>query len=347
MYKYIFVSVIVSVIVFSSCSDPLEGSGKYTSSVSVKSQNVCFAAVASEGMIEFSAPGAASVTTTSKWCTATLDGETVNVSATQNNTRNSRSCNVVIKCGTDSAIVNVIQKGFVFQISAGNVILKDNDKKDSVRYSYSQTLDFQITASDDWFQVVTTEDSVKVKFSENTTGHIRKGYLRYEAGDARDSIAVIQYDYSKDIAGPAFLMYKDKDGNEKQTSIVLADTYFSLPDYAQHGDWKVPFTFSASNMKLTFTNAQDVGMYDNTYYVADIMFGGGYYSTFKSISWDAYMTYSEEKGCMEAEMVDNASWSYAVEGFYLRRFSSTTYSGSTDVGAIEAFYSPKIVRYNQ
>ncbi len=82
--------------------------------------------------------------------------------------------------------------------------------------------------------VDTNSKELKVSLSENTTGHLRADYIKYQVAAVTDSFIVKQFDFDKDIAGEYVFAYYDFNEDTKlelQTvRATLSRTELAIPE---------------------------------------------------------------------------------------------------------------------
>lgn len=203
---YSILTLAVASLSFIACSDDDNAGAQYLreSAVKVVSSNVTFAAKADTGSVVFEAPAGATVHMDATWATATLDGNRVKVAVNANPRLDGRSAVMTIKSGGDSANVTVQQQGMHF-VYGGEAAYAYDDK--------ARTLDIPVTSeggelsitSPDWVKASIDETGIKLDLAENTTGHMRAGYVYYTAGPYQDSILVQQAEL-RDIVNRDYIL---------------------------------------------------------------------------------------------------------------------------------------------
>ncbi|MCQ2236183.1 MAG: hypothetical protein MJZ18_04180 [Bacteroidales bacterium] len=341
---YLFLTVLFSVVIVSCEKDDLVGSVDYRSSVKILSQKVLFEAAASSGTIEFQAPSPATVKSTSDWCTVSLTGEKVTVDVTENGSLNSRQCLVVIKSGNDSTSVSVVQSGLIFQLEGGltSIVSKSDDAK-TFEIGVKSNVKLNLTCGASWFTADYVDNKILVNISENATGHLRQGWIYYNSDTYRDSVKVTQFEYAKDIAGEMRLYYFNSNGKLTYTDVVLKDGYLLMTDYASFGEWKLPCVFDEEEMVFTIQNLQTVGNY-SSYYVSNVLLGGGYLSYSSSVYCSGVAEYDEESDALIAEFT-NSNFSRGFDGIILYAFTAQPYGSQTAVGSLIRMENPFLVRF--
>ncbi|MDO4163270.1 MAG: BACON domain-containing protein [Bacteroides sp.] len=342
MKKFIYIFLTISGLTgLTACSDDESTYSSSESSIEIISSDVLFQAAAGEGTVEFSATGDVTVTTDRDWCTASISGNTVNVSVTENGNLEGRASLLTLYCGTDSVNVSVQQTGLIFQLSAGSSILTDSDEAHSLTYTVNTNVDLTISTDSDWFTASIDGDELTVTFTENTTGHIRTGTLTYASTTFSGEMEVTQYEFANDLAGDCYLIYYNSSGTMYSMAGELSETGL----YLTEKDWTVALTFDSETMEMVIPNAQLAGT-SGDYYVYDILGGGGYITYSTTVSADMVISYDSEEGVTYFELTDNGSWSSrAVERLYFYTFTGTP-SSSTRVSNQASMYYPCIYRYD-
>lgn len=201
------------------------------------------------------------------WATVAISGNTVNVTAEQNNDRQTRHTTIVVKSSPlDSAIVNIDQDGMVFALNATNITFGDDASRQA--FYVNHNLDVNITTKADWLTAVMKGDSLAISVASNATGNPRIGYVYYTSGTVTDSLAVMQFDAEKDIPGNYVLYYyDDKEQAWYYTTTNLYRTTnssyamrFTNAGLASYG-WSIPVTIGTDAPTFTFTNLSNVGTF--------------------------------------------------------------------------------------
>jgi hypothetical protein len=211
--------------------------------------------------------------TNDDWATVAIDGNTVKVTATQNNDIQSRHASVVIKSSAeDSAVVNIDQDGMVMEIANSKTTFNDAAGEHKIHINHN--LPVTVTTKADWLSASVADDSLTVTTTENTTGEPRQAWVYYSSGIITDSIRVMQFTPEKDILGDYNLYYYSNKkwhvlgvniGKEANGSYAMHFTDEGMADYG----WSVPVTIGTDKPEFTFTNLSKIGTFtdDKTYSV--------------------------------------------------------------------------------
>lgn len=250
-------------LILTSCDNDDTTNNIATHGLEVTSAKTSFAAAGGTNSIMVAAKPIAAYTNDS-WATVAIDGNTVNVTATQNNDIQTRHASVVIKSSdADSAVVNIDQDGMVFEIANSSVKLQDAAMTQKVYVSHN--LPVTVSTKVDWLSAAITDDSLAITATENASGQPRQGWVYYTSGNTTDSIFVMQFTPEKDILGD-YNMYCLSDDNKLYSTGVSIDKeadgsyamHFTDEELAGLG-WSVPVTIGTDKPEFTFTNLSKIG----------------------------------------------------------------------------------------
>ena len=190
---------IAALFVTASCNDDASNPYAKDAQVTVINSNMVLDAVASEGIITFSANGTATASCAQSWCTVDVENNnTVRVKSTQNNGRESRSTLVVIHCNGDSVQVPVVQRGaeLIFSELALPAITNDAQK---LECHITTNMPISVASTPDWVTATLSSETgaLELELTANTTGDYRRGWVKVNAGEFKDSIEVLQYDFDQ------------------------------------------------------------------------------------------------------------------------------------------------------
>lgn len=203
--------------------------------------------------------------TADSWLAVDAKGNIVTLSTGQNVSNESRHTTVVLKASaTDSTIINVSQLGSVCVIDGANAgIATSSDAAASFLYYMKHDLPVEVSSSDDWISANVTKDSLKVDLAENKSGHLRRGWLAYACGNVKDTISVVQYEFSKDIAGDYYFYGYNY---STQKPVAYDATLEGTPDACvlKFPKWglTLPVEFDKNKLALSIKNMQYMGPYE-------------------------------------------------------------------------------------
>ncbi len=353
--KKIFSLICMSVFALSfvACSNDDEVGAEYNriSTISVVKSDVLFTANAGTGAVVVKADGPITFSCASEWCKAVaLNDSTLEVSVENNEDNNSRASLLTIKSGVDSVNVTVQQQGFYFQSDMGTA-LACSDAGTRKAFALNSNGIPSVSTTESWLSAQLEADSIVVTTKANATGHIRKGYVKYQFGEFKDSVLVSQYDFDTDIAGSYYLAYTNRStgklnavaaqlGTDEKGNVTLV-----LPQFG----FTIPVTLDKSTCQLSVVGGSYVGDYqvdENTTYAVGTVLGSsstGYITWSQSISYSAPFQYDAEDGTY-ALFEDDGVWSYPVDYLALYAFSSTEFSSKTRVGSLMVMLEPYLLK---
>lgn len=321
------------------CNDDIDNPYASVNSISIVDSHVAFSAPADKGSVKFSCAGNVSVTSNRDWCKAIVDGDSVIVTVTNNESLDGRAANVTLRNGADTVQVAVVQNGI--KINLGTQCAGfDNDYQQSMFFSLTSDLPISITSTPDWVSAQISDSLLHVEVTENTTGHLRTGYIHYGVGEFQDSLRVFQADFDTDIAGSYTFYYLNED--LKADSLkrkTLSKTGLSLKN---KGNVCIPMTYDPDNGAMVITTGTFAGT-DNDYSLYTIFMLGeelwtGYNAGAKiSIPFeynDKDGTVLRIKGYVSGESVSAIS---------LRHFSGS-FDQSSDVGTVYKTYNNPVIK---
>ena len=266
MFKKTILSLSLAAVCIglSSCGDDTATSPIAMSTINVLSAKTSLGALAEEGSVVLDCTPVAAYSNHPDWLTVSTSGNTVNFSASDNNSIESRNASLVIKkSANDSILVNVSQQGLVFVIKGEDLTLTTDDEYTTV-YSMNSTIEPQVIASPDWVKATVSGTSLSVDVTKNESGSLRSGYVKVGYGEFADSILVTQYEYAKDVEGSyTFSYYDDDEEEDVDLAATLKGNYLSM-NVAGY-TMAVPVTFDAANYSISIQSGQYLGAVGSNY----------------------------------------------------------------------------------
>lgn len=322
----------MGVIGIASCSDDIDNPYASTSTVNIISSSLNFDAAASQGSIRYTAEGTVVASTANPWCHATVSGDSVIVTVDQNVSKSGRASSVTIRDNNGSTTLAVVQNGVVAQLEA-NTVSRSDDEAATVKYAFKGNLNFAVLSTPDWVTASIANDSLQVTFTENTTGHLRNGYIQYGCGDFKDSIKVFQADFDADIAGKYDIIYYKSETSEATST--LRNKQLTSKGLKIMSTLTLPMTYDAANGTLSVSTGDYVGTYTylgTSCYVYAIFgrpnnYWFAYYTGYNMVG---SLDYSEETGT-------TVNFDYMVSGMEVnsiifRLFSAKNLAEDYDTG---------------
>ncbi len=326
---------------FTACSDDTDNPYAHESSVSIVSSKTAFTAVGGSGSIHYTAAGNVSVSSSQAWCTAQLSGDSIILAVAQNENISGRAANVTLRCGSDSVKVAVVQNGVVTEVEKSTIGFADDNAR-TERYGLKCDLPLTLVSVPEWLTASLANDSLYLNVTENTTGHLRSGYVVYQSGNFKDSLRVCQADFDKDIAGKYNICYY-RDA-EKTKSDKLSKRDLTATGLTVNPNLTLPVSYDPSTCSLTVSTGSYLGTYkSNEVYLA---FG------LPNDYWTGYNTGIDLTCAFEYNDVDGTflKFSGTVEGmdvisFMLRNFKAKNFTQDNDNSTNSyVWYAPELRR---
>jgi hypothetical protein len=342
-----FLFMLISLLCLTSCNDSSEGEYLLTNSIKIVSQNVSDMPVkASEGTIVVDAPSAIDVTASTDWFTTSVSGKTITVKTTDNTGLEYRSGKIVIKSGSDVTEVAVIQKGAIVSVETQNIYL--NDEKADLQIPYVTNLDLKCSTQEDWITCKAKDGVLSVGVAENATGHIRSGYIYYEAGSTKDSIFVQQCDLEKDLLGEMMLGFYNSKGEEDalNAEFVASTDTAGVTSYAlvlsDYG-FIIPVTFDEKTLTIKMNAGQLIGKYKDYLIVTKFYdLKNDEMTVNENVSVSGTFRYYDEDKVTYLEFEDNGSWGSGLAATTLI-FHAYDAKGN-DVGIFSILHYPYLLK---
>ena len=330
-----------------SCSDSEEGEYTLTNSIRIVSQNVSDMDVkASEGTIVVDAPSSIEATASSDWFTTSVSGKTITVKTTDNLGIEYRTGKVVIKSGSDVAEIAVIQKGTIISVDAKELYLDDSQAE--LEIPYTTNLDFNCQTAEDWIICKAENGALKISTSENATGHIRSGYVYYQAGSIKDSIYVQQSEVEKDLLGEMLLVYYDakiQDYSALNAEFVSSTDTAGVVSYAlvlNDLGFIIPVNFNKETNTLTLNAGQKIGTFQE-YDICTVLYDAmnDEITADKKVSISGSFFYDKDDDATYLEFEDNGSWGkYSATSLILNAYDAT----GNSVGSVKTLHFPYLMK---
>ena len=331
--------LMLGLFVFVACSsDDIENPYAQVSSISIDSCSVLFQAAPGTGYVALAAPnGITKVVSEQPWCTATINGTMVSVQVEENSGMLGRSSVLTIYSGNDYAQVTVQQMGLIFALDV-RAIVSSNDNALTKQYAFKTNADVVITSSADWLQATVSGNLLTINATANNSGQMRKGYVYYTIGAAKDSIPVVQYDFDKDIAGKYQLFYKEKEDATDwyYVETILSRDSLSMPTLGL----RMPIYFDEQTCSVSLKCGQYCGKYEASYIYSAFLLADDSWSGYGSgITASGTFDYDHAEGVQYCA-IDRSTSELPFKGIMLVTCSSQSFTSSTVTGVFLNFYSP-------
>ena len=191
IYKSIFFTVFAGLSV-ASCDNYEAPAITSDPAVSIVGRDTDFPASASTGTIQFKADGPVTVTTSNEWLSATVEGDEIKVSCTQNNSLESRSGIITVKCGEKTTEISIIQEGVIFQLGEGADNIKFTAGKATQTIVVKSNVPVEIASEYEWLSGDFNDGVITINVDDNISLDDRIGSLKVICGNTENELSVTQ-----------------------------------------------------------------------------------------------------------------------------------------------------------
>ena len=198
MKKYLYIILTaLAALPFVACQEQEEVYKPEVKDINVVSvKNLVFLPPGGSGTITVDCASSFTATTDKSWCTVSVNGNEVTVTASENPSRESRYASVILQTSQSSQTVVVQQVGAIvagFEMEGDTV----SEAGETFVYSYASNLPVQMSSDKDWvhFEMIDDEELgklVKVIFDPNP-GLTRYATVTYTAGEITRSAEFVQW----------------------------------------------------------------------------------------------------------------------------------------------------------
>lgn len=319
----ITLSLLTALTLFSCGKDELTGYVPGDETIEVVENDLLFDAREGSATVEVKASGSISAVLTSDWCSATVNGNVVSVTVQANRNFEGRTAILTIRTDRASRQLPVQQRGMVlgrFPESSLYVPMAG----DSFDFTISHDLPMNLTTSASWIQASMDGEKLLLSVSNNTSGHLRRGFVVSECAGFRDTLRIAQYDLMNDIVG-SYYMLGYLGGNGGQLSATRFDVVERNDSLFMHWTnqdiWLntyIPLKLDKATATLFFPSAMQ--LYGNitngdTAFFYDI---NGSVATSSSAGADAYLENNPATGFNTATLVASNWPGHTLAGFFIR-----------------------------
>ena len=204
-----FFVLLAGMVQFTACSDN-ETSNPYAheSTIFVEKAEVTFDANGGTGSVQVSSPSAVSVSVPAEfqWLTASVAGNTINVSVEPNPGIEGRSAQLIIKNANDAVTVTVSQKGLVSRLSSYQMIFSDEEDVQAIAFKHDVPV--KVQSLEDWIAVQVDDENSRllVGVASNDVETARMGLVAISSGNVEDTLVVFQTGFEFSIAKNSIAM---------------------------------------------------------------------------------------------------------------------------------------------
>lgn len=284
MKKLLNILTLCCCIFWAACSDD---ETTVSSGITVVSTSgIDFSAGGGEGTIVVSADGAVAASSDEDWCTVTVEGMTIHVTAAVSTEMSSRSALITISSETGSAEVPVVQSGVVTIMNKNDLYHTINYAGGTINYSFKTNTSYSITISEDaksWLSYEVDEDSNELVFTvaKNDARTPRGAEVTLVVGGDETVLGISQIEVQReDLAGEWDCSYLSFGSDLCSGTISMVDdpeNGLMMSDLYLTPNTGALFPLSFENGILFVKGNVELGLYNNRYLMVTATVGSDGY----------------------------------------------------------------------
>lgn len=259
--SYISVLALAAALTFVACEEEEFVYVPEEPQIEILESDIIFDAIGGTGSVTVNAKGNMTASCTSDWCSASVSGNTLNVTATTNYGLDGRAATIILTCNGQDTKVTAQQTGMVFSYVDSEYIVEMNGGQFVINGKSSLPVTYQ---ADEWISVDEMLGSFIVTVKGNDSGNKRTGTITISAGDVSAVYTVIQK-FERNFSG-TYEMSRFTSSSEttleKTTVTIRQDA--DDPDLYYVEGWKgltFPLHYDVAKDQLYMENALYMGQH--------------------------------------------------------------------------------------
>lgn len=201
----VLLGLMASVLISCGDDDPVgyEPAGE---TISIVSNDLIFPAEGRTATLEVEAPGVLEASLSADWCTASVSGHVVMVTAQPNFDFDGRTALLTLKSGQVTRQLPVQQLGMVLDLPMtveGLYVPREGGER---TVTITHNVPITATSPQSWIHPEFDGNILHVRVDSNVGGHIRRGLVVCECGEYVDTLRLAQFDMMDDVVGSYYMM---------------------------------------------------------------------------------------------------------------------------------------------
>lgn len=255
--------ILPAVAVLDSCED-IQPSQPDQPVISITSSDVLFSPRGGSGSIGFESDVDVTAYSEQTWCTVSVEGNAVLVTAQEYADLENRYSSIILKAGSDSVRVVAQQNGVVMTADVEESYLLSDDAAE-ITFSVKSNCDVNVKSSASWIRCTAVDGTVSVSLRKNDEGHMRNGWFSFSSGNVSDTVRVAQAAVT-DLYGN-YRLY----GYDSKNALVYVPASISAGDGendlivtcgTEGATWAFNASFDPENHTVSYSNGQYAGKWD-------------------------------------------------------------------------------------
>ena len=228
-----------------------------TETITILSSDLIFEPLGRTGSVEVQAFGTITAELESDWCTASVNGNVINVTVEDNNTFEGRTALLIIHADGAQRKLPVQQRG----MALGSLpVSSHHSPKAGERFSLyiRHDLPIHLNIDDDWIHAEVVGDSMIINVDRAPNNAIRRGLIEFECGGFESQLDITQYDMQY-VLGNYYFAGTGQGGVAQAFRFRLkkvGNDYFM--NFLNSDNWEnndLPVEFNEGFCELTFHSA--------------------------------------------------------------------------------------------
>lgn len=331
----------------SSCEDPQELIVEKPA-VSITSSDVLFQPMGGVGTIGFESDETVTAYSEQPWCTVSVEGNKVMVTASEHLELENRYSSIFLKAGEDSVRVVAQQNGIVMTSDAKEEYVMPDDKGE-ISFNVTSNSDILLKSSASWIRCTIADGKVTASIRENDKGHPRKGWFVCSSGNVTDTIRVSQCS-APDLYGNYGLYGYDSSNRLMYLPVTIkaGETENSLVVncMANMVSWSFNAEFIPDTHSISIPNGQYVGVLSTSgyeFYVYMCMLSSrnnSFYWNTEFVS-EAVVSYDEDNRKTRMDILptsyETSTGSVSLDSYVFAAFQGRNGETGMPEGAVTAY----------
>ena len=228
-----------------------------TETITILSSDLIFEPLGRTGSVEVQAFGTITAELESDWCTASVNGNGINVTVEDNNTFEGRTALLIIHADGAQRKLPVQQRG----MALGSLpVSSHHSPKAGERFSLyiRHDLPIHLNIDDEWIHAEVVGDSMIINVDRAPNNAIRRGLIEFECGGFESQLDITQYDMQY-VLGNYYFAGTGQGGVAQAFRFRLkkvGNDYFM--NFLNSDNWEnndLPVEFNEGLCELTFHSA--------------------------------------------------------------------------------------------
>lgn len=312
-----------------ACGDDDPVYSSTADAITIVQNDLIFPAEGRTATLQVSAAGPVEASVSDTWCTASVSGNVIQVTAEPNPQFSGRTAILTLRSGQYSRQLPIQQEGVVLDMPLTVNGHYSPLSGDAFTFELVHDLPLLAVSSQSWIHPVVDGNSVHVTVDGNQGGHIRRGEVVCTCGAYTDTLHIAQFDLLNDVVGTYLMMglYGGTGGAATATRFEIhqrdGGLYMRWPQES-FSDTYVPVTIDMTDCTVYLPGAFTLRDETRNYVRASFYDTEGTMPTNANV-YAALRLYSYEDQGVNGAIPEYANWpGHQLDGFIIRQTTLVT-----------------------